>query len=145
LVGKNREKKRAIIAVNLTETEKNGIEKFVIAWGIDMAAIARRLVQVLLGGKVTLPELLRKYRETPVSKEITSQSSELRIHRIGVRLSQKEKEELTILANGAFYRPSEFVRILLLLLVMGIMEPTVVNLRSKSRQKHPNKSMRYRN
>jgi hypothetical protein len=119
-----REKKPAAIAVNLTETEKNAIENFVAARGFDIATIARRLVQILLSGKVTLPELLRKYRETPISRETTNKIPELRIHRISVRLSEREEEKLSFLANGAFYRPSELIRILLRLFVIGIIKPS---------------------
>jgi hypothetical protein len=123
LAGKSRERKSAVIAVNLTETEKNAMEKFVANRGIDIAVIARCLVQTLFSGKVTLSELLRRYREMSTSREITNKTPELRIHRIGVRLSQREKEALILLANGAFYRPGELVRILLLLFVMRIIEP----------------------
>ncbi|MDR1377100.1 MAG: hypothetical protein LBJ22_06285 [Synergistaceae bacterium] len=121
--GKNKVKKPAVIEISLTESEKNAIEKFVETWDIDMATIVRRLVQALLRGKVTLPELLQKYRETLTSREIRNKTPELRIHKVKARLSPREEQELTILANVAFYRPSELVRILLRLLIMSIIDP----------------------
>jgi hypothetical protein len=120
---RDRERKCFAITINLTETEKNVIEKSVAALGFNAATITRCLIQVLLSGKRTLPELLQRYKDAFMGKELANKAPELRIHRITVRLSQKEKEKLAVLAAGIFYRPGQLVRILLQLFVAGIIEP----------------------
>ena len=126
-MAKKGEKQRKItVAVNLTTSERNAIERFTSASGFEMAAVARCLLLALLNGKVRLPELLQKYQEKAKElldsgKSCDFKASELRIHRICVRLTPKEKQELTVLAHENFYRPAELVRILLKLFVMRII------------------------
>jgi hypothetical protein len=118
---KDRERKCFTIAINVTESEKNAVEKYMAALGFDTATIVRRLIQNLLSGKLTFPELLQRYMMY-TANEFVSEPSGLRIHRINVRLSQKEKEELVVLAARALRKPGGFVRTLLRLLVMGIIK-----------------------
>jgi hypothetical protein len=118
-----RERKCFTIAVNVTESEKNAVEEYAAERGFDTATIVGCLIQILLSGKRTLPEFLQRYKDAFMDKGFANKIPELRIHRIAVRLSQKEKEELTVLAAGAFYRPGQLVRILLQLFVAGIIEP----------------------
>jgi hypothetical protein len=120
---KDKARKCVTITVNLTETEKNAVDEYAAARGFDTATIVRRLIQVLFSGKLTFPELLQRCMEAPVVNEFANEPAELRIHRISVRLSQKEKGKLAVLTAGAFYRPGEFVRILLRLLAIGIIKP----------------------
>jgi hypothetical protein len=123
LVRKGRARKHFAVTVNLTESEKNAVEEYAAERGFDTATIVGCLIQILLSGKRTLPELLQKYEDAFIDKGFVNKAPGLRIHRITVRLSQKEKEELTVLAAGAFYRPGQLVRILLQLFVAGIIEP----------------------
>jgi hypothetical protein len=122
LAGKDRERKCVTIAVNLTESEKNAIEQCVAALDFDTPTLARRLIWLLLSGKRTLPELLLRYKDALTGNEFTNKAPELRIHRIAIRISQREKEKLAVLADEAFYRPGKLVRILLQLLALGIIE-----------------------
>jgi hypothetical protein len=123
LPGKKKEEKTVIVAANLTETEKNAIYETVAKSGLDTTTIIRRLIHNLNSGKRTWPELLQKYMKASVANGFSNETPELRIHRINVRLSQKEKENLVALAVGAFYRPGEFIRILLLLFAIGVVKP----------------------
>jgi hypothetical protein len=117
---KDRERKCVTIAVNVTESEKNAIEEYVTARSLDTATIVRCLIQVLISGKMTFPELLQRYMAFTASG-IVGEPSGPRMHRINIRLSQKEKEDLAVLAARAFSRPGEYVRTLLRLLVIGII------------------------
>jgi hypothetical protein len=119
---KYRERKCVTIAVNLTESEKDAIEQCVAALDFDTPTLARRLIWLLLSGRRTLPELLQRYKDALTGNEFTNKALELRIHRIAIRISQREKEKLAVLADEAFYRPGKLVRILLQLLALGIIE-----------------------
>ena len=123
---KGEKQRRITVAVNLTTSERNALGEIISASGFEMATVARCLLLALLNGKVRLPELLQKYQEKakdPMhsSKSCDFKTSELRIHRICVRLTPKEKQELIVLARENFYRPAELVRILLKLFVMRII------------------------
>ena len=125
---KSKKQRRITVAVNLTASEREALEKFVCVCGLEMAAVARCLLLALINGKVTLPELLQKYRnkaKEPASSEKIQEfkTSELRIHRVCIRLTTEEKQELTALAHENFHSPAELARILLKLFIMGVIRP----------------------
>ena len=125
---KTREKRNVTVTVSLTEHEKAVMEELSADWDIDMAAIGRRLLQHILAKKITMPELLDKYRTistsenpSPISNN-TNQEDLRHRYRISIRLTENEKQELNILANEGFYLPGELARILLELFISGVIK-----------------------
>ena len=125
---KIREKRSVTVTVSLTEHEKTVMEELAADWDIDMAAIGRRLLQHILAKKITMPELLDKYRTISVSENPSfisnhTNSEDLRHrYRISIRLTEDEKQGLNILANEGFYLPGELARILLALFISGVIK-----------------------
>ncbi|MCL2024092.1 MAG: hypothetical protein FWG82_06970 [Oscillospiraceae bacterium] len=123
------EKRNVSVTVCLTKRQKTAVEELAAAWDIDMATIARRLIQLLLSKKTTLPELLEKYRAahadgSPSRAYARTNSGSLRRkeYRVCIRLTQDEKQVLNILADEGFYLPGELAGILLELFVAGVIK-----------------------
>jgi hypothetical protein len=120
------QRKSVAVSVNLTEQQKIALEEMTRDWGLDMAAIGRRLIHHLLGNKTMLLSLLQKY-QAEVGKEIgpcpfTNRPSEPRCDKVSIRLTPEEKQKLSFFAYEWFYLPGELARILFELFIMGIIE-----------------------
>jgi hypothetical protein len=119
--------RKVAVSVNLTESQKNALEEMIRDWGLDTAAVGRRLIRYLLGNKTILLELLQKYQAEVANKGSASRSfrnrpPESRRCKISIRLNPEEKQKLSLLANEWFYLPGELARILFELFIMGIIE-----------------------
>jgi hypothetical protein len=122
------EKRNVSVTICLTERQKAAIEELADGWDIDMATIGRRLIQLLLNKKAALPELIEKYQAVHTSEisalehAHTQAAKRRKIYRIGVRLTQEEKQELNILAEEAFHLPGEIGGILVELFASGVIK-----------------------
>ena len=129
MTGKGGKQRRLAVSVNLTPSEMSALENIISVSGFEVAAFVRWLLLALINGKVRLQELLQKYREKinepkGSGRNREHKTSELKIHRVCVRLTQREKHELNVLAQENFYRPAELIRIILILFVMGVVKPS---------------------
>jgi hypothetical protein len=88
-----------------------------------MALVGRRLVQHLIGNKITWEELLKKYHAT-YSPQIPKNKgpNDLRTCKICIRISWEEKQKLNLMAEQGFYLPGEAARILMELFLKGIIK-----------------------
>jgi hypothetical protein len=115
-------KRSAVIVVCLTTQEKAALEEFAHGWDVDMALVARRLIQYLIKNRVSLPELLQKHHVETAFAKPKNKAPKSRTCRIGIRIRQEEKQELIVLADRGFYLPGEAARILVILFITGIIE-----------------------
>jgi hypothetical protein len=125
------QRKSVVVSVNLTEPQKITLEEKIRDWGLDMAAVGRRLIRHLLNNKTILLSLLQKYQAEVANRGIgagsescpsTNRPSEPRGCKICIRLTPEEKQKLSLLAYEWFYLPGELARILFELFIMGIIE-----------------------
>jgi hypothetical protein len=129
LTKKIHEKRNVSVTICLTERQKEAIEELADGWGVDMATIGRRLIQLLLNKKAALPELIEKYQAVHTSEisalehaHTTQTARRRKIDRISVRLTQEEKQELNILAEEAFHLPGEIGGIMVELFTSGVIK-----------------------
>jgi hypothetical protein len=121
------QRKSVVVSVHLTEAQKIALEETIRNWGLDMAAVGRRLIRYLLSNNAMLLHLLQKYQAGVADKGIgpcpfTNRPSEPRCCKVCIRLTPEEKQKLSLLAYEWFYLPGELTRILFELFIMGIIE-----------------------
>jgi hypothetical protein len=115
-------KRSAVIVVCLTKKEKTALEEFARGWDVDMALVARRLIQYLIRNRVSLPELLQKHHVESAFAKLKNKAPKSRTCRLGIRIRQEEKQALIVLADRGFYLPGEAARILLILFITGVIK-----------------------
>jgi hypothetical protein len=125
---KIRAKRDVTVTICLTERQKTAIEELSDTWDIDMATICRKLVQLLLNKKTALSALLEKYHAVHKSEmsafdhDYTNPDWQRKIHRICIRLTHEEKQELNILADEDFHLPGEIGGIMVELFLSGVIK-----------------------
>ena len=123
------EKRNVAVTICLTEFQKAAIGEIADAWDVDMATIGRRLIRLLLNKKASLSELLEKYQVIRTRDNSSLEHNHAppaawrrKIYRMSVRLTQEEKQELNILADGGFHLPGEIGGILVELFISGVIK-----------------------
>lgn len=82
--------RRKTVSTTLSITEKKKLDNIADEWGLKPGMILRRLILLLLQGKITLLDVLSK----PSVQEM-DMSEERNFHPVRVSLSDSEKENLT--------------------------------------------------
>ena len=119
---KGSEKRDATVAACLTESEKSALEQFACRRRVSPAWIVQRLIQHFIESNLPMPKYLDQHR----APDFAYENTELRTHRINVRLWEEEKQTLSLLAAKGFYLPGEATRILVKLYIAGAIEENAV-------------------
>ncbi|MDR2179715.1 MAG: hypothetical protein LBP21_05370 [Synergistaceae bacterium] len=122
-------RQKVAVSVNMSDSQKKGLKKMTVDWSIGLSAVLRQLVIYAIRQRTErnfpLGFLMKQYQKIAMNLADFNEFSarnEKKTYKVTVRLSEEDYQNFNSLAEEGFYRPGEFLSILVMLFIAKVID-----------------------